>query len=82
MKTFTKSTGSASVEFVMGFMLFWLICMAWIEMSYMSYISAICDLVLSEAARESKLDNSNYRQAFTDAIADSGFLWGNVADPN
>ena len=36
-----KQTGVATIEFVLGFMAFWLMCMAWVEMSYLSYISAI-----------------------------------------
>lgn len=42
--------GIASIEFALGFMAFWLMCMAWVEMSYLSYVSAISDLAISEAA--------------------------------
>ncbi|AAW87297.1 TadE/TadG family type IV pilus assembly protein [Aliivibrio fischeri] len=77
-----KNRGVASIEFAMGFMVFWLICMAWVEMSYMSYVSAISDLIISESARESKTKNSDYLQAFTDAVNDNQSIWGNVVDPS
>lgn len=55
-----KQNGSASIEFVMGFMAFWFMCMAWVEMSYMSYISAINDLAISEVSRSAKKGEERY----------------------
>jgi tight adherence protein E len=76
-----KQKGTASIEFVLGFMAFWLICMAWVEMSYMSYISAISDLIVSESARESKTEEADYLESFNRAITENQSLWGSVVDP-
>ncbi|GLR73386.1 TadE family protein [Aliivibrio sifiae] len=78
----SKNKGTASIEFVLGFMAFWLICMAWVEMSYMSYISAISDLIVSESARESKTKEADYLDSFNQAINTNQSLWGSVVDPN
>jgi len=72
--------GVASIEFVIGFMAFWLMCMAWVEMSYMSYVSAIGDLAIAEAARDSKTHDSDYMQAFQSVINESGSIWAGVVD--
>ncbi|MFA1562327.1 pilus assembly protein TadE [Aliivibrio fischeri] len=74
--------GVASIEFVMGFLIFWFICMAWVEMSYMSYISSISDLIVSESARESKKEESDYLKSFHDTINSNQSLWGGVIDPH
>ncbi|WP_417542968.1 TadE/TadG family type IV pilus assembly protein [Methylophaga thalassica] len=62
--------GVASIEFVLGFMAFWLMCSVWVEMSYMSYISSVGDLAISKAARESKKISStaSYGQFFHSVI--------------
>ncbi|MGY3570028.1 TadE/TadG family type IV pilus assembly protein [Vibrio paucivorans] len=70
-----KQKGLATIEFVMGFMAFWLMCMAWVEMSYLSYVSAIGDLSVSEAARQAKKSEQNYQQVFHNTIHDSDSLW-------
>lgn len=72
--------GVASIEFVLGFMAFWLMSMAWVEMSYMSYVSAIGDLAIAEAARDSKTHDNDYMQAFQSVINDSNSLWADVVD--
>ncbi|WP_159738834.1 TadE/TadG family type IV pilus assembly protein [Vibrio atypicus] len=72
--------GVASIEFALGFMAFWLMCMAWVEMSYLSYISAISDLAVSEAARSAKVSHGDYRSVFENVINDSDALWAGVVD--
>ncbi|EEX34231.1 MULTISPECIES: TadE family protein [Vibrio] len=74
--------GVASVEFALGFMLFWAICMGWVEMSYMSFVSAVCDVVLSESVRESKVQAEDYRQVFTQALSEASSVWGSLVDPS
>ncbi len=86
MKRGRKQTGAVAIEFVMGFMLFWWLCMAWVETSYMSYISAVSDLAVSEASRETRLDNSigkdeTYAQRFQQALKSSDSLWAKFVDP-
>ncbi|WP_443111736.1 TadE family protein [Aliivibrio sp. S4MY3] len=77
-----KNKGIASIEFTLGFMGFWLICMGWVEMSYMSYVSAISDLVVSESARVAKTSESDYMDAFHNAVDKNESIWGDVIDPN
>jgi len=72
--------GIASIEFALGFMAFWLMCMAWVEMSYLSYISAISDLAISEAARSAKVSEGGYRAVFEGVINDNNALWSGVVD--
>ncbi|HIF9267438.1 TadE/TadG family type IV pilus assembly protein [Photobacterium damselae] len=74
--------GIASIEFVMMFMTFWLFVVAWIEISYMSYISAVSDVIVSEAARESKTKHDDYLTFFSQVISKSDSLWGDIIDPN
>lgn len=77
-----RNRGVVSVEFALGFMLFWAICMGWVEMSYMSFVSAVCDVVLSESVRESKVHTEDYRQVFTHALAEVSSVWGSLVDPD
>ncbi len=56
-------------------------CMLWVEMSYMSYISAINDFVITEAAREVKTEQAGYLVAFRQEIEDHSGLWGSIIDP-
>ncbi|NOH36015.1 TadE family protein [Vibrio chagasii] len=81
-RTKNRIQGVVSIEFALSFMVFWVICMGWVEMSYMSYVSAICDLVLSESVREAKVNNEAYQAAFRNALTNSGSLWGRLVDPN
>lgn len=61
--------GVASIEFVLGFMAFWLMCSVWVEMSYMSYVSSIGDLAISKASREAKkITDTNYATYFVEVI--------------
>lgn len=83
MKLFSfrkNQKGVVAIEFALGFFGFWLMCMAWVEMSYMSYISAIGDLAIAEASRTSKVQEEKYLQAFENAIHDSDSLWAGVVD--
>lgn len=69
-----------AIEFALGFFGFWLMCMAWVEMSYMSYVSAIGDLAIAEASRTSKVEEEKYLEAFENAIHDSNSLWAGIVD--
>jgi tight adherence protein E len=46
--------GVATIEFAVGFIFFWYMCVAWAEMSFMSYISAVGDLAISNSAQIAK----------------------------
>lgn len=73
-----KQKGSASIEFVIGFMAFWFMCMAWVEMSYMSYISAVNDLAISEISRSAKKGNGQYLNIVDDVLHRENSIW-NIA---
>lgn len=76
-----KQRGVASIEFVLGFMAFWLMCSAWVEMSYMSYVSSLGDLAISQAARESKkLDSTDFLTKFDQVLKQSDSLWARIVD--
>jgi len=79
-KNRSKQKGVASIEFALGFFAFWLMCMAWVEMSYMSYISAIADLSISEASREAKLQPDNYLSAFRTSLDKNIGSWAGIID--
>jgi tight adherence protein E len=86
-----KQKGVVAIEFALGFMAFWLMCMAWVEMSYMSYVSAICDVTIAQAASAAKktdlekdtaTNKKEYLSLFQNALKKNGNLWGNVVDTN
>ncbi|BDU45453.1 pilus assembly protein TadE [Vibrio nigripulchritudo] len=56
-------------------------CMLWVEMSYMSFVSAVTDITVSQAARESKKSQDGYDKVFQKVVNDSGSVWGNMIDP-
>lgn len=72
-----KQRGVAAIEFAIGFIAFWLMCVVWIETSYISYVSSLGDLMISQAARESKLnsDDDNFLGRYEAAIRQDGSIW-------
>ncbi|WP_332397969.1 TadE family protein [Vibrio metschnikovii] len=75
--------GVATIEFVGGFFAFWLMCMAWVEMSFMSYVSSLGDLAIAKAARETKkMDGSNYITEFERVLREENSLWHYIVDAN
>lgn len=79
-KSKKKQRGVVAIEFVIGFFSFWLMCVAWIEMSYMSYISAISDLAIAEAARSAKVEKTDYLVIFNQVITSSTSVWEGFVD--
>ncbi|EOZ5529594.1 TadE family protein [Vibrio metschnikovii] len=67
--------GVATIEFVGGFFAFWLMCMAWVEMSFMSYVSSLGDLAIANAAREVKRSDSDYEKQFAEILNQDNSLW-------
>ncbi|MCG3722548.1 pilus assembly protein [Vibrio cincinnatiensis] len=75
--------GIATIEFVGGFFAFWLMCMAWVEMSFISYVSSLGDLAIAKAAREAKkTDGINYVTEFNQLLNEENSLWHYVVDAN
>ncbi|WPC76448.1 TadE/TadG family type IV pilus assembly protein [Vibrio porteresiae] len=82
-----KQKGVAAIEFAMGFFFFWLMCAVWVEMSFLSYVSAIGDLAISQVALHSKRVSSEWSSAndvfladFESVIDNSDSLWRYVVD--
>lgn len=76
----SKQRGVASIEFAIGFFAFWLMCMAWVEMSYISYISGINDLAISEVARTAKKGTGHYLDTVQEVLHRERSIWNLVAD--
>ncbi|WP_425557393.1 pilus assembly protein [Ferrimonas pelagia] len=66
----------------MGFFAFWLLIMAWVEMSYLSYVNGLSDLAIAEVSRSSKRLNSGYGDHFLDQLNDSNAIWYSLVDKN
>ncbi|EKO3893393.1 pilus assembly protein [Vibrio sp. V31_P5A7T61] len=73
--TTKRIKGVATIEFVGGFFAFWLMCMAWVEMSFMSYVSSLGDLAIANAAREVKRSDSDYEKQFAEILNQDNSLW-------
>ncbi len=76
-----KQSGVASIEFALGFLMFWLMCMVWVEMSYMSFVSAINDVAIAEASRSAKVSSQgNYEQIFEQVLKNKHSIWQHIAN--
>ncbi|KIF48799.1 hypothetical protein M445_05515 [Vibrio owensii 47666-1] len=75
-----KQKGVASIEFALGFFLFWLCCVAWIEVNYLSYVSSAVDMTISRASREAKKSNGNYLNVVKQVVDDESERWGGLID--
>lgn len=75
-----RHNGVVTVEFALGFGLFWMMVVAWMEMSMMSYVSAISDLAISDASRQAKKETSSYISAFYQVLNESDSIWKNLVD--
>ncbi|QIL85347.1 pilus assembly protein [Vibrio sp. HDW18] len=74
-----KQSGVATIEFVGGFFAFWLMCMAWVEMSFLSYVSSLGDLAIASAARETKkVDGTYYQAQFKTILEQQDSLWSYI----
>jgi len=82
LKASRKQNGVVSIEFAIGFFSFWLMVSAWIEMSYMSYVSAMGDYAISEASRQAKKDTETYIDTFKNVITQSNSVWRPFVDPS
>ena len=70
-------SGVAAIEFVLGFTAFWTMCIFLIEIGYISYISSVGDLLISQAARQSKLysEDTNYLDQYKKVIEGDDSIW-------
>lgn len=82
MRKISKHRGVAAIEFALGFIFFWYMCIAWVEMSFISYISGIGDLAIAEAAHVAKVSKSSddFAALFRAELEKSHSLWRYVAN--
>ncbi|NLS13074.1 pilus assembly protein [Vibrio sp. SM6] len=78
----SRQSGVISIEFALGFFLFWLMVMAWAELSYMSYVSAVNDVAIAEASRSAKKGTQAYMDAFERQLKKDDSFWGGFMDKN
>lgn len=85
----TSKNGAVAVEFALGFGVFWAMCILWAEMSYVSYVSALGDLLISDASHYAKLNpndlsddqQTNFNQDFQSIINQQGGIWSSIVSP-
>ncbi|MBJ7551485.1 hypothetical protein [Marinomonas ostreistagni] len=85
-----RKRGVAALEFVMGFGAFWGMCLLWAEMSYVSYVSALGDVLISNASHYAKLNpndltdanQANFNQDFQTIINQNDSVWSNFVSAN
>lgn len=71
-----EQCGLVSIELALGFFSFWLVCIFWVEMSYMSYVSAMGDMMISHASSQAKRgEDVDFKVAFNDSLKQSDSLW-------
>lgn len=74
--------GVVAIEFIAGFFSFWLMCIFLAEVSYVSYVSALGDLMITKATRNAKLvkDEQTFSQAFNDALNEQDSIWKHLVN--
>jgi tight adherence protein E len=77
-----KQSGVVSIEFVAGFGLFWLVIVIWMELSFMSYVTALNDLALNQASHLAKKDSDNYMSVYKSVLEDEDSIWTQFVDPS
>ncbi|MBW3694709.1 pilus assembly protein [Vibrio sp. T187] len=94
MNNIKRQSGVASIEFGLSFFAFFLMCITWAEMGYMSYVSSVSDYAISESVRDAKVviqenerlgsqaTSTQFMYAFKQSIQAQGSLWGEIIDPN
>jgi tight adherence protein E len=77
----STSKGIATIEFAIGFIFFWYMCAAWVELSFMSYVSALGDLAIASATEQAKKyegDSKNFLTEFKNKLSDNNSLWSGL----
>lgn len=75
-----KQRGLAAIELALGFFGFWALCLVWVEMSYVSYMSALGDIMITQASSQAKRGESDFLAAFDNALAEQDSLWSHLVD--
>lgn len=77
VKSKKSKKGVVAIEFAAGFFAFWLMCLFLAEVSYVSYVSALGDLMITKATRNTKLvkDEQSFATAFNEALNEQNSIW-------
>lgn len=82
-----KEHGVVSIEVAIGIFPLLLMFFAWVEISYLGYVSSLVDYAISEGARQSKavaakMDSGkvNYETIFKNVVRESNSVWAKFVD--
>ena len=80
----SKESGVAAIEFSLGFLAFFMMIALFVEISYMSYISSITDLMIAQSVKDSKLysQDSDFKTIFENRLKDGHELWSSLVNKN
>lgn len=80
----SKESGVAAIEFSLGFLAFFMMIALFFEITYMSYISSITDLMIAQAVRDSKLHNqgSDFKTIFENRLKSDQEIWSSLVNKN
>lgn len=81
MKRFHKQKGVVAIEFILGFTIFWIVIVAWLEIAFLSYVTAVNDLAINEAARSAKKNSSSYMSTYKAVLDETDSIWSHFIDP-
>ncbi|MBM7038389.1 TadE/TadG family type IV pilus assembly protein [Vibrio ulleungensis] len=76
-----QQRGVVTIEFILGFIVFWMVIVAWLEIAFISYVTAVNDLAINEAARVAKKDSSAYMVSYKSVLDQTDSLWSKFIDP-
>lgn len=76
--------GTATIEFAMGFIFFWLMCAFWVEIAFLSYVSGLGDMAIAQASLHSKrlASTTEFLGDFEKMLAQEDSVWASVIDPS
>lgn len=77
-KASENKKGLVAIELGLGFFSLWLICLLWVEMSYISYVSSMGDLMISNASSQAKREPGeevDFQEAFEASLNQTDSLW-------
>lgn len=80
MNRIKRNFGIVTLEFIIGFFVFWLVIVAWLEISYISYVTSINDLAINQASQTAKKSDSgeNYIDIYMGVLEEEGSVWNRL----
>lgn len=74
--------GTATIEFAMGFIFFWLMCAFWVEIAFLSYVSGLGDMAIAQASLHSKrlASTTEFLGDFEEMLSKEDSVWASVID--